>query len=99
MPSALNRLGTTPPGDRHIGKRKGGASWFMSKKAIDRRSAKESTLSRQAAGQSAIIKKPSGVAALASSAGFRLEEIQAVKKVVEKVGAERVQQLAEVLAK
>jgi hypothetical protein len=46
-----------------------------------------------------MIKKVSGVAALANFAGFSLEEIQAVKEVVEKVGAERVQQLAEVLAK
>jgi hypothetical protein len=59
----------------------------------------KSTLSRKAAGQSAIIKKPAGVATLASSGGFSLEEIESVKEMVEKIGAERVQQLAEVLAR
>jgi hypothetical protein len=60
----------------------------------------KSTILRKAAGQSKVMRKPGRSTVLRSMAasGFTLEEIQAVKQVVEQIGAEKVQQLAAVLA-
>jgi len=59
----------------------------------------KSHLSRKAAGKSAVIRKPSARTAAASvSPGFTLDEIQTVRQVVEQIGADKVQQLASVLA-
>jgi hypothetical protein len=59
----------------------------------------KSTLSRKAASQSALIQKPAAAPQLAGPGVFSVEEIQAVKDVVEQLGADRVQQLAEILGK
>jgi hypothetical protein len=44
-------------------------------------------------------RQPSAKPAATLSGGFSLEEIQAVKKVADRIGAEKVRQLAEVLSK
>ena len=67
----------------------------------------KSSILKKSARQSAVIRSLSTPLAPASTLaaapgdadGFSLDEIQAVKAVVEKVGAEKVQQLAKVLAK
>lgn len=59
---------------------------------------------KQVAGQSSVIRKPEPIVtakALATVAGgnISLEDIRAVKAVIDQVGAEKVRQLADVLAK
>jgi hypothetical protein len=52
----------------------------------------------KSAGKSALIRKPaSRRAPAAAGGGISLEDIRAVKQVVEKIGADKVRQLAEVL--
>jgi hypothetical protein len=47
-----------------------------------------------------LIRQPEAKAAAASTAGgFSLEEIQAVKEVADRIGADKVRQLAEVLSR
>jgi hypothetical protein len=59
----------------------------------------KSALSRKAARKSALIRRPAArIIATANGSGFTLKDIQAVKQVVAAIGAEKVQQLATVLA-
>jgi hypothetical protein len=58
----------------------------------------KSSLTKKVTGQSAVIRKPGGRTA-AATGGFSLEDIQAVKEVVARVGADKVRELAEVLSK
>ena len=65
----------------------------------------KSSLYRKGAGRSRVIRKPARAAAPsaapseAAPSGFSIDEIQQVKQVVEKIGADKVQQLAKVLAR
>jgi hypothetical protein len=52
------------------------------------------------AGKSALIRKPvRKLAPAAPAGGISLDDIRAVKQVIDKIGADKVRQLAEVLAK
>lgn len=56
----------------------------------------KSSIKKEAAKKSALIPTP---AATVPAAGFSLEEIEAVKELADKIGAEKVKQLVEVLGK
>jgi hypothetical protein len=61
----------------------------------------KSTLSKQAAAQSAVTRKPAASAAVAPAAnsGITVEDIKAVKELAERLGADKVKELAEVLGR
>ena len=62
----------------------------------------KTNLLKQGAGRRTAVRKSEGRAAAPSPAaanGFSLDEIRAVKEIVDRIGAEKVRQLAEALAK
>ncbi|HMC63647.1 MAG TPA: hypothetical protein VKI65_01795 [Gemmataceae bacterium] len=61
----------------------------------------KSAISKKAAKQSALIRKTAAPASRPTSTGggITVEDIKAVKEVVERIGADKVRQLTEVLAK
>jgi adenylate kinase family enzyme len=58
----------------------------------------KSSIKREQAKKSALIPTPAAIPA-ASVLGFSLDEIEAVKELADKIGAEKVKQLVEVLGK
>jgi hypothetical protein len=63
----------------------------------------KTTLSKKAAGQSAVTRKPAAKpaapAAPAPNSGITLEDIKAVKELADRLGADKVKELADVLAR
>ena len=61
----------------------------------------KTTLSKKAAGQSAVIRKLAArvTRAATTESGISLEDIKAVKELAERIGADRLKELAEVLSK
>jgi hypothetical protein len=61
----------------------------------------KSVLAKKAAGQSAVIRQPraSTREPQADIGGFSLQELHAVKQVADRIGADKVRQLAEVLSR
>jgi hypothetical protein len=60
----------------------------------------KNTLAKKAASQSAIIRQPGKrAAAPIANSGISLEDIRAVKELADRLGADKVQKLAEVLGK
>ena len=61
----------------------------------------KTTLSKKAAGQSAITPKPTArvTAATTTKSGISLEDIKTVKELADRIGADQLKALAEVLAR
>jgi hypothetical protein len=62
----------------------------------------KSVIIKKAAGQSTLVRRPREHAAshpAPGEGGFSLDELQAVKKVADRIGADKVRQLAEVLSR